>query len=109
VEGLEILLSDLSEELFDPATVVDGLADRVVEGLGDIGADLPAARASVEIEGRMLLPASASAVGLATAAESHHQRAPEHGFVGEELSGARACLAFLTGALSPRSHRGLLF
>jgi hypothetical protein len=108
-EGLEVLLSDAIEEPFEAAAVGDGAADGVVEVRGDVGADLPARGAVVEIESGMPLAALAAARGLATGPLPQDERAAEDGFVGEDLSGARACLALGGGALSPRSHGGLLF
>ena len=58
-----------------------------MEGLGDIGADLLALRAGVEIESRMLLATLAPAIRLTTRAIPKHERAAEKRFVGEDFSG----------------------
>ena len=49
-EGLEVVLVDFLKQSLDPATGLDRVADRVVEGLGDVGADLLALGAGVERE-----------------------------------------------------------
>jgi hypothetical protein len=99
-KGLEIVLGDLIDESFDPATVVHPFSDGVVEGLGNVGGPLLAIAAGVEIESRMFLAALAAAVGFATGAVPQHQRAAEKGFIGEVLSGAGACVSFRGGTLS---------
>ena len=65
-----MLLGDLIDQSFDPATVLNPLANRFMEGPGNVGADLLLTRACVEIESRMPLPALATAVGLTAGAVS---------------------------------------
>ena len=93
------MLGDLIDQPFDPAAVLDPLADRVVEGPGNVGANLPTG-AGVEIECRMLLAPLAAAVGLAARAVAKHQRAAEKGLVGQELSGAGTRVSLLDGVVS---------
>jgi hypothetical protein len=38
-ESLKVLLGDLIDESFDPATILDPLANRFMEGLGNVGAN----------------------------------------------------------------------
>jgi hypothetical protein len=94
-EGLKVLLGDLIDQSFEPATVLNPLANRFMEGPGNVGANLLLARARVEIEGRMPLPALAPAVGLTAGAVPQYQIAPQKRLVGQELSGAGACVSFL--------------
>ena len=90
-EGLKVLLRDLIDQSFDPATVLDPLANRFMEGLGNVGANLLLTRTGVEIESRMPLPALAAAVRLTARSVSQYQIAPKKGLVGQELNGAGAC------------------
>jgi hypothetical protein len=92
-------LRDLSDRVIDPAAGLDGGTDRLVEGRWDIEAHPLIPGAGVEIEGGMLLAGLTPAVGLAAGAVLKDQRAAEQGFVGEELDGARACLALLGSTL----------
>ena len=62
--GLKVLLGDLINQPFDPATIVNPLANRFMEGLGNVGANLLLAGTGVEIESRVPLPALAATVGL---------------------------------------------
>jgi len=94
------MLGDVIQQSFDPATVVDPLADRVVKSPGDIGANRLSPLSGVEIESRMLLTPLAAAVGLAAGAVLKDQCPAEKGFIGEELSGPGACVSFLAGAVS---------
>ena len=94
------MLGDLIDQSLDPATVLDPLANRFVEGPGNVGANLLLTRTGVEIESRMPLSALAAAVGFAARAISQYQIAPKKGLVGQELSGAGACVSLLDGVLS---------
>jgi hypothetical protein len=94
-----VLLGDLIDQSFDPATVLDPLANRFMEGLGNVGANLLLTRTGVEIESRVPLPALAAAVGLTAGAIPQYQIAPEKRLIGEELSGTGACVPFLDRVL----------
>ena len=63
-ESLKVLPGDLIDQPFDPAAVLDPLANRFVEGLGNVGADLLLIRTGVEIESRVALSALAAAYDL---------------------------------------------
>jgi len=93
-EGLEVVLGDLIHELFDPLASLDPLADRLVEGFGDVSVNPPVAIADVKIECRMLLALLAAAVAFTAGAVLKRQRAAEKGLVGEELNGARTSIPF---------------
>lgn len=90
-----MLLRDLIDQSFEPATVLNPLANRFMEGPGNVGTNLLLTRARVEVESRMPLPALATAVGFTAGAVSQYQIAPQKGLVGQELSGAGACVSFL--------------
>jgi hypothetical protein len=99
-EGLEVVPADLVDEAFDPLSVLDPAADGVMECPGDVSTDLAVAGAGVKVERRVLLALLATAVGLATGAESEHEGAAKERFVGEDLGGPGACVSLLAGALS---------
>jgi hypothetical protein len=63
-KGLKVMLGDLIDQTFDPATVLDPLTNCFVESPGNVGANLLLARTGVEVERRMPLPALAAAIGL---------------------------------------------
>jgi hypothetical protein len=94
----------LINQSFDPATVVDPLADRVLEGRGNGGANLLASRAGRERDSRMLLALLAAAGGLATGAVMQYERAAEKEFAGEELSGAGTRVWYRARAWVTGSH-----
>ena len=98
-ESLKVLPGDLIDQPFDPAAVLDPLANRFVEGLGNVGADLLLIRTGVEIESRVALSALAAAVRFTARAVSQNQIAPKKGLVGQELSSAGACVSFLDRVL----------
>jgi hypothetical protein len=98
-EVLKVLLRDLIDQSFDPATVLDPLANRFMEGPGNVSANLLLIRTGVEIEGRMPLPALAAAVRLTARFVSQYQIASKKGLVGQELSGAGSGLSFLDRVL----------
>lgn len=99
-KGLQVLLRDLIDQSFDPATVLDPLANRFMESPGNVGANLLLTRPGIEIERWMSLPALAAAVRLPARAVSQYQIAPKKGLVGQELSSAGASLSFLDRVLS---------
>jgi hypothetical protein len=72
-EILEMLLRDVLDQSFEPAAVVNPLADHLVEGPGDVGTNLLFPQARVEIESRMLLPALAATIVLAAGTVTQHQ------------------------------------
>jgi hypothetical protein len=94
-EFLEIVLRDLIDQVVDLVAGLDGGANGLVEGRGDVDANAPVARACMEIESGMLLAGPASSAGLAAGAVLEHQRATEQGFVGEKWDGAGACVTLL--------------
>jgi hypothetical protein len=98
-EGLKVLLGDLIDQPFDPATVLDPLANCFMKGLGNVGANLLLARPGIEIESRMPLPALAATVRLTAQFVSQYQIAPQKRLVGQELSSAGACVSFLDRVL----------
>jgi hypothetical protein len=46
-ESLKVLTGDLIDQPFDPAAVLDPLANRFVEGVGNVGAELLLIRTGV--------------------------------------------------------------
>jgi hypothetical protein len=98
-ETLKVLLGDLIDQSFDPATVLNPLANSFMEGPWNVGANLLLARTGIEIQSRMPLPALAATVGLTTRAVPQYQIAPEKRLIGEELSGTGACVPFLDRVL----------
>jgi hypothetical protein len=94
-EGLEVVIRDLIDQVIDLMAVLNGRADGLMEGLGNINANPLVAEAGMKIEGRMLLPGLAAAVGLAAGAVLEHQGAAEQGLISEELDGTGACVALL--------------
>jgi hypothetical protein len=99
-ESLKVLTGDLIDQPFDPAAVLDPLANRFVEGVGNVGAELLLIRTGVEIESRVALAALAAAVRFTARAIPQYQIAPKKGLVGQELSSARAYVSFLARVLS---------
>jgi hypothetical protein len=99
-ESLKVLTGDLIDQPFDPAAVLDPLANRFVEGVGNVGAELLLIRTGVEIESRVALAALAAAVRFTARAIPQYQIAPKKGLVGQELSSARAYVSFLDRVLS---------
>jgi hypothetical protein len=99
-KSLKVLTGDLIDQPFDPAAVLDPLANRFMEGLGNVGADLLLIRTGVEIESRVALAALAAAVRFTARAIPQYQIAPKKGLVGQELSSAGAYVSFLDRVLS---------
>src|SRR6478672_394350 len=84
------------------------LTNRLVEGSGNVGANLFLTGARIEIERRMPLPALTATVRLAARAVPQYQIAPQKRLVGQELSGAGACVSLLDRMLRSRNHSYLL-
>jgi len=55
-EGLEVVIRDLIDQVIDLMAVLNGRADGLMEGCGDINANPLVAEAGMKIEGWMLLP-----------------------------------------------------
>jgi len=91
---LQLLLVQRRELLVDPSAVGQPLADRLVQGAGEVEQRPLAAVVDCQIQGMVQLAFLAAASRFAAGAGPIDQRAPQERLLGEQLGELGACVAF---------------
>ena len=104
----QALLRHEIQQLVNPPTVADPLANRLLKGRRDVDHGPLVLDAPGQVKSGVFFPFLAMASPLAAHASHDHEAAPQQRLVGDVLHGGRAGLAFLAGSLRRLSMRFLL-